>query len=162
MTQRILFLDIDGVLCTTRASLAHGEYGLSRYMDTVAIEFLNRLHEAAPYSIVVTSTWRNEVDCTILLPAVGILAPLAHPEWRTGIHHSGPSSFHDRPREIDGWLSKHGSGVDYLILDDSMFSWTDDQHARWVKCDSQDGISFQAMNEAFALFGADWPQVKRA
>ena len=39
----ILFLDMDGVLCTGRVAIANGEQGWIASLDPVALRFLDRM-----------------------------------------------------------------------------------------------------------------------
>lgn len=162
MTCRIVFLDLDGVLCTPRAALALGDFGLIRTFDPVAVAFLNRLYEAVEYEIVVSSTWRREAYMPILLQATGIHAPCFRGNaWRTGEAIRAPGEgMVSRPREIATWITENGPVDEYLILDDDHFSWTEEQESRWIQCDYQDGISLMAMQKAFDLFGAEWSTLR--
>lgn len=170
---RLVFLDIDGVMCSPRAVMANGAMGFTRYFDPVAVAFLNQLFIAVPYRIVVTSTWRKEVEMPILLAACGVLAP-CHEDWFTtseGVA-GAKTSMDDRPYQINEWMSDHGHLIqnDYLdfnptadvvILDDDSFNWNKWQTDRWVKTDSYDGIGLDAMNRVFELFEVDWPAKNR-
>jgi hypothetical protein len=159
---RVVFLDIDGVLCTPRAALALGDSGVIRAFDPIAIQFLNRLYEAAPYLLVMTSTWRRDIGAKTAVKASGCYAQF-HTDWRTGDRWASGDiveSMHARPAEIRDWLEKNGP-AEFLILDDDPFAWTPEQASRVVECDSYDGISFAAMNKAFDLFGTKWPQLSR-
>lgn len=167
---RVVFLDIDGVMCTPRAALALGDYGLVRQFDPVAVGFLNRLYEAAPYWIVVSSTWRVETYMPVLLQATGVFAP-CHALWRThSVWAEGETnSLKDRPLQINDWLRARGHNpysmnhipIEYLIIDDDGYHWTPEQQERWIKCDSYDGIPLKSMDRAFDLFGARWSQLSR-
>lgn len=159
---RVVFLDIDGVLCTPRAALALGDYGIIRAFDPVGIQFLNRLFEAAPYFLVMTSTWRRDVGSRTALQACGCHAPF-HEHWRTGDRWSSGDiqcSRDARPAEIGDWLAKHGP-AEFIIFDDDPFNWTEEQAGRLVECDTYNGITITAMEKAFDLFGARWPQRDR-
>ena len=176
---RLLFLDIDGVLCTPRAVMAQGAIGMTLYFDPVAVNFLNQLYMAAPFRIVVTSTWRKFGDMQVVLGVAGVLAP-CHEDSAVShdIIEGESDSLSDRPYQINQWLEEHDllqhpdpddtygqflpkDDVQIVILDDDSFKWTPWQKKRWVKCDSYDGVGLMAMNKAFELFGVDWPAKDR-
>ena len=88
----IIFLDIDGVLCTRQAAgwtRAGGRLvkGLrmrmpARAVDARAVARLNALVAASNALVVVTSMWRIDRDVPSLLKRVGF-AGAFHADWRT-------------------------------------------------------------------------------
>jgi hypothetical protein len=142
---RVVFLDMDGVCCPKRAALALGEHRV----DSVAIEFLNRLYRSAPFSLVASSSWIDEYYLPIILKAVGCIAPFAD-AWR--IEKGVP-----RPEAISDWLRAHAPSAEFIILDDEEHPWSSEQLTRWVRCDSENGITVNAMRQAFEIFGVKPP-----
>src|SRR5690349_24220587 len=143
--KRIIFLDMDGVCCSGRVSLLYGK----NCIDSMAVQFLNRLHQSVPYSLVASSSWRKDYFLPIVLQAVGCMAPFAEP-WK--IELNSP-----RSQAIEKWLCRNAPSADFLILDDEDFDWTPLQKARWICCDPDNGITLQDMRRAFRLFGAEPP-----
>jgi HAD domain in Swiss Army Knife RNA repair proteins len=140
---RILFLDMDGVCCSKRATLILGHH----CVDPMAVQFLNRLHAQAPYHLVASSSWRREYYLPVVLEAVGCVAPFADP-WK--IETDAP-----RPQAIADWLATYASDADFLILDDEEFDWLPGQGDRWIRCDTKNGIGLDEMRRAFNLFGIE-------
>ena len=57
---KLIFLDIDGVICTMRSHLVHyGRGGLWTDWDELACKFLHDLCEKYEVKIVISSTWRK-------------------------------------------------------------------------------------------------------
>lgn len=149
----VVFLDIDGVLCTSRAV-----YGMSprishvqRTLDPVGVQFFNRLaqvyqHSARDLRFVMSSTWRRDRDndARDLLLMAG-LEVRWHADWRT------PVKFSARPRgeEIEEWLETNEDNPPHLfvIVDDDSFDLTQFQKTRLVCPNSDDGLSFKNMRK---------------
>jgi len=124
---KIIFLDIDGVLCTYRSHLAENLGSKMRAWDATGVDLLKAiLTRDSNIKIVITSTWRigcpfsleyfeNESQATDLhqkLTQHGMWDYL-HTDWRTieGKRFRGD--------EIDAWLHAHRDLIDdYVILDD--------------------------------------------
>ena len=151
----IIFLDIDGVLCTYRAHLAAGNpKGVMDEWDKVGVDFLRGLLEVyeGDVKLVISSSWRN--FCTnpsdlsdilgVRLRDSGLVYYVLMPDWKTkSINNAG------RGKEIEEWLSRHpevGSN-NYLILDDDDFDLLPEQKHRTVTTDTDNGISAQNMVE---------------
>jgi hypothetical protein len=151
---RLLILDIDGVLNSTRSAIGFGGFGhmptailqmppdeVRRVanLDPVAYGILNRILTETRCKVLISSVWRmgatiEELNYLFLchqLPPVVI--------GRTDIH---PSGF--RGREVRQWLAKHKRlGIkDYLILDDDsdFFSY---QKGRFLKVDGAVGLGYE-------------------
>ena len=75
----LVFVDFDGVLTTTRQSLAQHNAGYE-YMsvfDPIAIEFFNRIHHTyADVSFVWSTSWRNHVP-----PNAGSIEHIVYSMW---------------------------------------------------------------------------------
>ena len=143
---RILFLDMDGVCCSERATLVFGPHCI----DPMAVQFLNQLYRAAPYHLVASSSWRKEYYLPVVLEAVGCIAPFAKP-WKV-------ETDAERPQAIANWLASYARGAEFAILDDERFDWLPEQRERWICCDSRNGIGLAEMRRAFDVFGVSPPQ----
>jgi len=145
---KIMFLDFDGVISTSRAWVAqkHIEDFHTRWIDPIAVGLVTEACREFGYTIVVTSTWRKfgEEACR---KALGVAAQFLHDDWRTKeIWPKGPnSSAGSRPAEIEDWLKRNGGFdgkfEDYIIVDDDGFNWLPDQIDRWIKTHQLDGFS---------------------
>ena len=65
---KVLFLDIDGVLNSTRTAVANGGYPHELHhreaFDWTSIKLLQRLCDSAGVLVVLSSAWRNFCDFT--------------------------------------------------------------------------------------------------
>ena len=157
--ERVIFLDMDGVLCTPRACLAHGQKGLNRYLDPIGIDFLNRFTKASNSMIVVSSTWRTLFDdfaFKTLMATAGYTGRYKK-DWKTpdffkqtnsGLWMAPGDGKATRPIEIQEWLNNHLEVGEYLIFDDDSFEWNEKQTKRWIHTDTYNGITHQNMIDA--------------
>ena len=136
----VIFLDMDGVLCTPRAAVATRDSGLIRALDPLGIAFLNRLCEDTGAVYVVSSTWRKEIEVPLLLQAAGVRGD-CHVDWRTDEH--GPR----RGDEIQRWLDAHPDVTNFVILDDDT-DFLESQKARHVKTDVTNGMMLEHYESA--------------
>ncbi len=119
---KILFLDIDGVLCTARSNVVYDKEGARWYAwDPLACQAVRMACEKG-VKIVVSSTWRHEKHKAHLdaqLQAFGLFDYL-HADWRT-IDIAVRGEWNDnncRGVEIKDWLDRHPETTSYRILDD--------------------------------------------
>lgn len=122
MTERVIFLDMDGVLVTLRRFHAQKAKGLPSFgangIDPECVANLNALVAASEAKIVVSSTWRlnrTRASFSDIFEAVGVTAAL-HPDWRT-VRLDGYHKYH-RGDEVLEWLSGHPEATAYVALDD--------------------------------------------
>ena len=146
----VLFLDMDGVLCTVRAHYAYGmdKAGkrLMRALDPISIMLVDRLCEDFNLQIVVSSTWRGDNDCGIVLKSLlnshGLKAQF-HKDWRTDheFTFSKPNGLRDR--EIEEWLDNHPEIKRFVILDDECmrFMHSNKLKNNFVNTHPEDGVT---------------------
>ena len=107
MTQRVIFLDIDGVLAPIRRWDRYGD------LNPACIQVLNEIVARGQADVVVSSTWRHG-------KTVAELQAILESQGFTGcVLDTTPTgtSGADRGEEIAGWLAEHDvSG--YVIIDD--------------------------------------------
>jgi hypothetical protein len=123
MTHRpLLFLDIDGVLCTwetIKVGRRLFEDGSFCSLDTTCIDRLNHITDATGTQIVISSSWRSDDDSLF-----GRLCRyLKHCGVKAEIVGRTPTILDaDRGVEIQDWLEEHAPSVavslDFVILDD--------------------------------------------
>lgn len=143
---RVLFLDIDGVLNSTRTEVAFN--GSPRgfapaevaQMDAVALGLVRGLCRAANVSIVLSSSWRvthgwDEVGRALDLP----------------IFDRTPSLPDCRGAEIARWLADHPGVEAWAILDDNP-DMLRSQRWRFVRVDGAEGLSWVNFLELCDLF----------
>jgi FMN phosphatase YigB (HAD superfamily) len=135
----IIFLDIDGVLCTARSCVR--SQGLMQTLDPVGVQMLCQLIEDTDAQLVLSSTWRNhhdQMEMTGYLKNAGMHNVPWHQNWKTPDFKSGP-----RGEEIKHWLTNHApNNQNYLILDDDS-DMLPEQMDRFVKTDTYNGITWQ-------------------
>lgn len=148
LSARIIFLDIDGVLNSTRTCIATGGYpgeeleakDLTRF-DWIAIGLLRRLCESSGIQIVLSSSWRIIVDIKKLGDAMGL-----------PIIDKTPVLASSRGNEIARWLSEHPDVEQWAIIDDDS-DMLDSQRSRFVRTDGHEGYSWVNHLELCDIFG---------
>lgn len=141
---KLIYLDIDGVLCTHRASAAIGETGTMDYLDPIACKLVERLITEFEAKVVISSTWRlvnskREVFQLFRCAGHHILANAIYTRWCTP-DLKGKARGH----EIEASLSEienHEHVTGYVILDDDS-DMLEYQQPFFVKCDTYDGLGF--------------------
>jgi hypothetical protein len=147
----IIFLDIDGVLCTTRAHLAYATGLFMRHYDPTSTRLLARLCRETEAKLVLSSTWRLSFDMhhmDALLMNAGFDDVPWHQNWRT------PDLKFERSRgeEINLWMERHGTPEHYVILDDDS-DMLEAQKARFIQTDTHEGFGFKEYERARLLLG---------
>jgi hypothetical protein len=107
MTQRVVFLDIDGVLAPIRRWDRYGD------IEPACIEVLNEIVASARADVVVSSTWRHGkavADLQAMLEAEGFTGRVVD---KTPTVAAGAR----RGEEIAAWLAEHAVCA-YVIIDD--------------------------------------------
>lgn len=142
---RVLFLDIDGVINSTRTAVAFGGYPVKLEhvgaMDVVALSMLRRLCEVGEISVVLSSSWRlgnhhHDVAAALDLPIMD----------RT------PSMPATRGHEIARWLEQHPEVECYAIVDDDS-DMLAEQLPRFVHTNGHEGLSWRDFEKLCSLFG---------
>jgi HAD domain in Swiss Army Knife RNA repair proteins len=124
VTQRVVFLDIDGVLAPIRRWDRYGD------LDSACIRVLNDIVERGGADVVVSSTWRYG-------KTVAELQAMLDAEGFTGrvLDKTPPGA--DRGEEIASWLAAHAV-EGYVIIDDH--ADMGDLHARLVQTQPAHGL----------------------
>lgn len=152
MMRRIVFLDIDDVLCLQQP------YGLShvlrpsrpaglweRLFHAPAVAALHDIVTEHHPRIVISSNWQRALDRTgieqvLRLSGLSTAADALHEQWCA----PAPAGW-DRLWAIDNWLSEHHRGEPYVAIDDGESGWTlfdssHDRAGRVVFCDIGEGL----------------------
>jgi hypothetical protein len=141
---KALFLDVDGVLNSTRTFLAFGGYPSKLHhqgmFDQVAIALLRRLCESAGISIVWSSAWRQDHRWQDAAQAFGL--PIIDATPQLG----------NRGLEIAHWLAQHPEAEQYAILDDAP-EMLDGQLSRFIQVDPREGLTWAKFSDLCELFG---------
>lgn len=144
---KIIFLDIDGVLCSARSKAAYGGYPLSTdpttwgRFDRCAIDLLRRAVAVTGAHIVLSSSWRKSVNVPALEFALGV-----------SIFGMTREAEMDEPRgsQIADWLSSNPAVAHYAILDDDE-DFTEDQLHRLCKTSKHNGFMLAQFNKLLEL-----------
>ncbi len=124
--QKIIFLDIDGVLNNFDSPDEH-----KTVIDNNMVIRLKRIVDASGAKIILTSSWRlfynNWKNCEDKRVTDNYLMLITSFE-KYGLNiygvtnevSYGPNS---RPEEISEWLETHKDVKNYVILDDSRWNW---------------------------------------
>lgn len=157
----VLFLDMDGVLCTRRAFLASGGEGVWRMLDPISIQMIKNLCDEYNVRIVATSTWRNFGDehCSMktILETHGLTSKYFWHDWKTPDLRSTFQGKTKRGVEINKWLSKKPHVTRFIIFDDEEFDFAaEGLLKRLIKTDENDGILTKHYDAACKkLYGMD-------
>lgn len=142
---KILFLDIDGVLNSTRTCVAFGGYPMELEhigaFDQVAIRLIQRLCDSSGVQIVLSSAWRLHFD----FKAVGVALGLP-------IIARTPSLSGSRGYEIARWLADQPNVEQYAIVDDDG-DMLDGQLSRFVHTNGHEGLTWANFVKLCELFG---------
>ena len=125
----IMFLDFDGVVCTTEAYVAFRQWD-----NPVAFGLIKKLCMEQHCEIVVTSTWRNGSRALPMLAAHHLLDHL-HEDWRVEAQNES------RSRAILNWQKEHPDSVNYIIVDDERCDYTDEQKKWFIHTNMDHGFS---------------------
>lgn len=133
----IIFLDIDGVVCTLRSHFAFDDGFLMLSWDIIACQMIRKLCEKYNCKIVISSTWRrNESRCKMYLATFALITHL-HEDWKT-ISINKKNSI--RGDEINAWLKRHKEIKNYVIIDDDT-DFYKKQKSHLIKTSTDDGFS---------------------
>lgn len=155
--EKIIFLDIDGVLTTTRTTAAEEQGLIPTQFDPLAIAMLNQMCKEIPAKIVIASSWlmfgNDPVKgaCASLAKA-GLKPECFHHDWCIDA-----SSSSERGASIDRWCAAHGTDTkDYVIFDDNGKSYGHAQKTRWFKPHPSEGLLLEhCWNAASELGGPE-------
>jgi hypothetical protein len=122
--ERLLFLDIDGVLNSTRywwasdRSLPMGKAGA---VDPDAVARLNQIVDATGCEVVLSSSWRGTGDAR---QRAVVEAMLHERGYRHRLYDMTPLLWTERHKEI-GEVVDRIQPKRFVVLDDDLDAWTD-------------------------------------
>jgi hypothetical protein len=150
---KVLFLDIDDVLCSLKSSAACGGYPHDftdpLMFDQHAIKLLRKLGNAG-VRFVLSSTWRIHFDAKDAARGLGL--PITE---STPFHPHGC-----RGSEIAEWLSENPQVTHYAILDDST-DMMDEQMGNFVHVEGEDGMRLRDFRRLMQILDVDYDSVFR-
>jgi len=151
MADRILFLDIDGVLNSAEwfakmQADALSRRPISHMIDDGCVDRLNRLLDASGADVVVSSSWR------LVHTLAEIRSALKSKGFTGRIIAKTPSYRGSRGSEIQAWLTAHERDAEDIVIldDDSDMGHLASSHV----CTSWGvGLTDADVSRALALFG---------
>lgn len=139
--QPVLFLDIDGVLNTTRTFIYVNQNNLPiNTLDPVACSLLRYIQQETNCKIVISSTWRILSSLEEISQAIGIGVKDKTPEIPS--RHRGS--------EIDIWMKENYYPPKYAILDDDS-DMLESQIEHFVKTEFNDGLLWKHVEKIIRL-----------
>ena len=164
---KVLFLDIDGVLC-----LRTSHY---QYFDKVCCDRIKLILEKTGAKIVVSSTWRRGHTLQSLkeLMARGYDLEVFESEERVEIEKAGafnseviigmtpvlnieytnPETPYGRGVEISAWLLEHPEITQYVVIDDDRLDIIVPHKDFLVQTDTRIGITDTDVQKAMIILG---------
>ncbi len=146
---KVIFLDIDGCICSVRSASAFGGYPWDirpeslKLFDQVAVALIRNFCFKHDIDIVLSSTWRKQFHCKDLSEALSL--PIKD---KTVIHYSSMS----RGKEIKQWLDANTHVTEYVIIDDDSDMLEEQKH-RFIQCCPFEGFSWKDYIKLHELFG---------
>lgn len=144
MKENVLFLDIDGVLISSRSRLAQATYPA---FDPVSCGLVEMVTQHCCAEIVICSAWRenrSRYEMETILSTVGISSERLHSDWATPVLDG------QRSKEIKAWLEAHPETVRYAVLDDDADKR--DLFPHLVQPNPDLGVTLEHIIEICALF----------
>jgi hypothetical protein len=146
----LIFFDIDGVICTSRAALTYGALG-HRQLDPIPMGFLRHVCKHSPTKLVCISSWATSADVRTIFMTHGFDYSNFHDEWKI-------DDIYDRSKSIIRFLERPIKHETNALLryaldkddDDYQYAVLHGPH-RHVKCDTYDGLSFHNMSKIIKL-----------
>lgn len=160
---KIIFLDIDGVICTHRAHVGQNSSAIPmEAFDREGVGLLNALVRYAPDTkFVLSSSWRQhftQVEMEERLIAAGWTGRF-HEDWKTKkLLPQKMSMSVQRGDEVAEWLNRHPDIDTYVILDDNS-DFADDQPL--VLTDAFNGFMYEHYARAKRILLKE-PEPKKA
>lgn len=162
---KIIFLDIDGVLCTLRSNFAQGRttspFGLMQALDREAVGLINFIGLGKvddPVLFVLCSSWRRHYQRAFIewtLRNAGFTGTF-HQDWATAISLTAGNSDEAKGVEIADWLERHVDEVNAYIIIDDRGTFSPAQKPFLIRPHYPDGFSWENFRQAMkALHGFD-------
>lgn len=152
-TNKIIFLDIDGVLVTRRMLKDVIEWPLCGHLhrfDQECVASLGNVILQTDAKIVISSTWRMGPDSRFQM----LVEYMAH----EGVYGDiiGRTKRLNTPRgfEIEAWRKENNHAGPYVIIDDDS-DFTQEQKHFFVKTDMIDGLTLRKSDEAIRILNGE-------
>lgn len=148
MTQKILFLDMDGPMLPARAQFLPGQTKpYWKVLDPVAVAMVNNVAETTGRRFVIHSSWVKHQDNF----ENGLYAHLVDQGLKAENFHSDPicKDISWRYDRVSEWLARHPEVYDFVILDDEAPQTLDPQWMtdNLILVDYLNGLTWENFND---------------
>lgn len=150
MTNRIVFLDIDGPIIPFSAFLIDRMASLNRIVQPIPVAVVTDLCKRTGAKVVFNTTHNTPMprvaDIEVVMELAGLPHEYIHPDMKT--------KYPQLPREtsVMEWLSRHSGEVDdWIAFDDVRF--TGATNLIWVDPDA--GLHLGHLNQALRRWGCE-------
>lgn len=152
MTERLIMLDVPGVLYSDRSAARLGGTPNTgtlrdvRFFDPIALGFLRRLFGIAGARVVVADAWRRGTPAAIFQ------------QLDLQVEGMTPPAQGGHPAEIDAWFGQHPAPGAWVIISTApAASFTAAQRARLVQVDPAEGLTVDNFRKALDILGVACP-----
>jgi hypothetical protein len=135
----IIFLDVDGVLTSTRCNGFHD-------FDLWAVSFLRWACDVSGAKIVISSVWRNNEDAYKVFTRT--FGQYLHADWRTSNIGLG------REGQIDEWRNRHPEAGEVIVIDDDIGDLRRYEPVL-IRTSSMDGMLWEHMDKLRAMLNIE-------
>jgi len=135
---KILFLDLDGVLCLSNGNGGPTNKWDASDFDPLAVEALNEILSATDAEIVITSDWRYNYTLSEMRD---IFEHFGVSKVPIGYIPSSNGGIYNRASDINAWLATHAfkNDIDWVVIDD--YDMRNDFGDNFVYCVSGKGLA---------------------
>lgn len=150
---KVIFLDVDGVINHSYYyfEIGNEEDKCYQYLSKELIENVKKIVDQTGAKIVLSSSWKSSVDDN-LEPRSEMGQYLVDALAKSGLFLYGKTETLgiNRYQEIKVWIQNHPKTTQYVILDDSDYSWND-LSLNWIQCNARIGISESNVIESIRI-----------
>jgi len=139
MYERVIFLDIDGVLNTTQYRNAVSDFDV---MDPANVVILQRVVETTQAVIVISSSWRFGACWEERIRRVLSQSGWCNPPI-IGRTLESPGG---RGQEITAWLDEH-LAADFVVVDDDAYEMRPEHQEHLIHCNRDLGFTIHNAQE---------------
>lgn len=161
MKDRIIFLDIDGVLNTKSYRESPDVDYYNDFISDYNMRFLKHIVMTTDAKICLTSIWRTYWSPSKLqFDKSGEYINRIFERYALEIYDKTPALNNDRDAEITAWLEDNSHVNSYVIIDDFDFKWSDCNRKHLVKTDDENGLSEEKVKEAIQILLGDYTEMR--
>lgn len=162
MKDRIIFLDIDGVLNTKSYRESPDVDYYNDFISDYNMRFLKHIVMTTDAKICLTSIWRTYWSPSKLqFDKSGEYINRIFERYALEIYDKTPALNNDRDAEITAYLEENGQAVkSYVIIDDFDFKWSDCNKKHLVKTDDENGLNEKTAEAAKQILLGDYTEMR--